>query len=672
MRILIITEGGKKIGLGHIARCLSLYQAFKKEGVRPVFIVNGDKTAEKILKGCRHIIFNWLDNKKRLFKMVNGSNIVVIDSYLADISIYKEASRLARTAVYMDDNMRIDYPAGIVVNGSVSAKLMNYPHKAGVKYLLGSRYIPLRKEFWTAPAKRINGKIKSIMVTFGGTDGKGMTPKIMDFLNTRYPGTVKNVIVGAGFKNTREIKRLKDRKANLIYEPDAGEMRRVMLKSDIVISAAGQTLYELARIGVPTIAICVADNQLRSVKNWQKCGFVKYIGKYNNKGFFKKLSAAITELTSSQERCRVSAIGRNLVDGKGAEKIARAAIADAKRVRVLLTCVGGKFSRNTIKLLKESKDPEIMVIGVDSSGDIGRMDSLENFYIVPRGSDKKYIPKLLEVCKKERIDIVIPCADEEVEAISAFKPQFEKEGISCAAAGRKTIALTNDKFALFECLSGNGMNMPRYRLIKSAEELKQNAAYFGYPKEKFVLKPRCGRGARGIYIIGNDGDSMPLEEVLDIFGDLPVNAVAMEYLPGEAYDVDVLARGGDSLCIVPRRRTWLNKLSPCSEGCEVEDNEEIVRFVKKITSILKLNYAYDFDCGITTEGKPALYEINPRFSGAIAASAGAGINMPVMLIRMMRGMDVPVARIKFGTKMIPKPNGGMDFVYKEGAYANKN
>ena len=342
-------------------------------------------------------------------------------------------------------------------------------------------------------------------------------------------------------------------------------------------------------------------------------------------------------------------------------------------VKILLTCIGGRFSRNTIKLLKENREPKITVIGADSDTNAASREDVDRFYLLPHGSDSEYATKLLEICRTEKIDIVIPCADEEVKAISIYKYQFDRESVACAVDSHKTVELTNDKFALFEYLSKNGIEMPRYKLISNAEELRESTVYFRYPKEKFVLKPRYGRGARGIYIIGSDGGSKSLEDVLDTFSNLPMNSIAMECLPGEAYDVDVLARDGSPLCIVPRRRTWTNKLSPFNEGCEVENNKTLIEFVAKITALLKLNYVYDFDCGITAKGKPALYEINPRFSGAIAASAGAGANIPVMLVRMMHGLDIPEMRIKFGTKMIPKPNGDMEFIYyKESSYANKS
>ncbi len=50
-------------------------------------------------------------------------------------------------------------------------------------------------------------------------------------------------------------------------------MKNAMIKCDIAISAAGQTLFELARIGVPTYAVQVAENQTLNMLSWKKCNF---------------------------------------------------------------------------------------------------------------------------------------------------------------------------------------------------------------------------------------------------------------------------------------------------------------------------------------------------------------------------------------------------------------
>src|SRR6056297_1869089 len=100
MKVFIITEGGKNIGFGHITRCLSLYQAFQEREILPEFIINGDNNIEYLLKDIDFQIFNWLDRKNKLFEIVKNADIAIIDSYLADISIYNKLSHLVRLAVY--------------------------------------------------------------------------------------------------------------------------------------------------------------------------------------------------------------------------------------------------------------------------------------------------------------------------------------------------------------------------------------------------------------------------------------------------------------------------------------------------------------------------------------------------------------------------------------------
>ena len=51
MKVYILTEGGYDIGIGHVTRCLSLYQAFEVKGIKPFFIINGDETVKDLLNG---------------------------------------------------------------------------------------------------------------------------------------------------------------------------------------------------------------------------------------------------------------------------------------------------------------------------------------------------------------------------------------------------------------------------------------------------------------------------------------------------------------------------------------------------------------------------------------------------------------------------------------------
>ena len=283
MKVFILTEGGVNIGFGHITRCVALYQAFEEKGMLPEFIVNGDDSVKDLLTDAKYYRFNWVKEKNKALKIIANADITIIDSYLADISFYEEVSCLTKTPVYIDDIKRLDYPKGVVINGGIFANELGYNKRNGTLHLLGTRHSLLRKSFWDIKKKKINKEIKSALITFGGCDNNNVTPKILKFLNEECPHLIKNVVIGMGFRNIKKIQKLENKNVNLIYHPDAEEMKGLMLGSDIAISAGGYTLYELARTGVPTIGVCMCENQVKNLNRWYEKGFIEYAGWHEDK-----------------------------------------------------------------------------------------------------------------------------------------------------------------------------------------------------------------------------------------------------------------------------------------------------------------------------------------------------------------------------------------------------
>jgi len=320
LKVLILTEGGTGIGFGHIVRCLSLCEAFEENGIIPEIIVHGDETVAELLKGKTHSVRNWREEKHWLSSLTD-TDVVVIDSYLADRGVYEAISKSARVPVYIDDNKRMDYPDGIVINGGINAERLNYPEYDDVKYLLGCQYILLRKAFRDVPVKEIREKVTAVMVTFGGDDVRNLTPKVLELLIKAYPGISRQIVIGKGYRNADRIEAVADNNTRLHYYPDAEAMRNIMLASDIVISAAGQTLYELARVGVPAIAVAVADNQMNNVKGWQEAGFIEYAGWWEDGMLLDNVGSALKKLEDSDRRKKMFLTGRSLVDGKGSNRI---------------------------------------------------------------------------------------------------------------------------------------------------------------------------------------------------------------------------------------------------------------------------------------------------------------------------------------------------------------
>jgi carbamoyl-phosphate synthase large subunit len=124
----------------------------------------------------------------------------------------------------------------------------------------------------------------------------------------------------------------------------------------------------------------------------------------------------------------------------------------------------------------------------------------------------------------------------------------------------------------------------------------------------------------------------------------------MEYLPGTEYSVDMLLRGGETLAVVPRPRE-ITKLGISFMG-RIEKNLEIEELASKIAREIGLEYNINMQFKMSEEGVPKIIEINPRVSGTIVMSTGAGVNLPYLGVKLALGEEMPPIEPKYGTRMI--------------------
>ncbi len=318
-RAVILTEGGREYGFGHVTRCLAMYQAFEKLGAGPTLLVRGDESVKGLLKGTRYRFTEWLGNTESTLRSVEGADIAVVDSYTADEDFYRRLSRIAKVPVYIDDYRRVDYPRGVVVNGNAHGELTDYPVKEGTLYLLGTRYLPLRRCFWDVPPRDTAPQVRRVLVTFGGSDVRGMTPRMVDMLERLFPDLEKVVVVGRG-----SVSGVRHGSIRFVHCSECEAMRDLMLRSDLALSAGGQTLYELARTGLPTVAVITEDNQVLNVKGLKEKGFLEEALLWDDPDLMDRVAELLRRFVSSEDlRREKSRVGREIVDGKGALRLAR-------------------------------------------------------------------------------------------------------------------------------------------------------------------------------------------------------------------------------------------------------------------------------------------------------------------------------------------------------------
>jgi UDP-2,4-diacetamido-2,4,6-trideoxy-beta-L-altropyranose hydrolase len=275
MKVCIVTEGTAKTGYGHLTRCLAIHQGFEEKNIFPTFIANCDEGGKQALKDIKIENIDWVADTELLLKMLHRSDITIIDSYIADLSLYMKVSAGTKRCVYLDDTQRLQYPPGVIINGAVGAEDLSYQKSNGYDLLLGLEYTPLRKEFWE---NNVNAGPKSktdVLVTIGAQDYDEISIKVLEVLLKRFPQYSYHVVLGFHDFGEKLTSFQKNKGVTFYKSLNASEMRDLMFICWLAVSAAGQTTYELARCGVAMVLIQVADNQLGNIQGWSKKGLIQ-------------------------------------------------------------------------------------------------------------------------------------------------------------------------------------------------------------------------------------------------------------------------------------------------------------------------------------------------------------------------------------------------------------
>jgi len=322
-KLTVLTEGGKRFGFGHITRCLSIIKYFEVHGFIVDFVIDGDNSVSLVLENQPFILNNWLVNTS-IFQTLKDRSFVLIDSLRVSKKQISKIHGLDLDIILIDDDQRKNsLEKGFIIDWTILSEKKNHfiPKKKNVTYLLGSKYTPLRRPFIVDSKIRIHDEVKSILISFGGSDFRNLTPSIVKSINSNFPDLKKKVVIGDGFTNIESIKLQKDKNTEIYFNVNAIKMSSLMKNSDIAISSGGQTLYELISIGVPTIAILLVENARDDTEGWAEVGAIDYIGNFDDEDLTKKLLSSVKELHSKKRRQEMQSSSKGLIGFNGGKLI---------------------------------------------------------------------------------------------------------------------------------------------------------------------------------------------------------------------------------------------------------------------------------------------------------------------------------------------------------------
>jgi UDP-2,4-diacetamido-2,4,6-trideoxy-beta-L-altropyranose hydrolase len=260
---------------------------------------------------------------------VHGCECVILDSYHIDNDYISAIRQAGFITIVIDDLAAHPFAAHLVVNGAAGSETIPYRSSVGdTIFLLGPRYVPLHTAFWDAPAPVRSPTVHRILVTVGGTDtGQALQTILRAVDIVPAPFSVTAVIGPFADPDTPEPVP-GDYRHNLTVARAPHHLRDLMTESDLAVSAGGQTLYELAACGIPTVAVQVYGNQRSNVRCLADAGIVRDGGCVAESDFESGLSQMVTDLIGDgRQRTRMSEDARRLVDGRGAARVAEAVAA---------------------------------------------------------------------------------------------------------------------------------------------------------------------------------------------------------------------------------------------------------------------------------------------------------------------------------------------------------
>lgn len=261
--------------------------------------------------------------------------------------------------------------------------------------------------------------------------------------------------------------------------------------------------------------------------------------------------------------------------------------------------------------------------------------------IVPRTDDPAYVPTLVELCRAEGVDAVLPLIDPDIAVLGGVTE------IPLASVGASEAAMVSDKWLTFLWLKDHDIPTAKTWLPENHQLTASDLPVF--------MKPRRGSGAV-------DAFAVRTPQALAFFTEHVDSPVIQELLPGPEVTIDVIVgRDGEVLATAQRKRLAVRG-GEVSRG-EVIDDPQITTLVDRVADALKPTGPVTVQGMYDATGNFRVTEINARMGGGLPLAIAAGVPVIDLLVRSFsgqepmrhRGIDVGLHMVRFDESFFYRP-----------------
>lgn len=347
-KIAFRVDSSTQIGSGHVVRCLNLADSLKKMGGHCHFFcrnIEGNLISLIRKRGFKVSVFDfeasaryktfhnftledWEFDVRKTLASIDADHFdwMIVDHYELDSKWEGALRKKCDHLMAIDDIANRPHNCDILVDQNYEdfSRYNNLVPKRCV-LLLGPKYALLRHEYAQYRKFRIEEKrdslVNKVLVYFGGSDPQDLTGKALEALSLPNLNSLNlDIVLGGNYAYFERLEKFARRRGRTQIFMALDHLADLMVKADIAIGGGGVTNWERICIGLPSIVITMADNQVPISKILDQNGVIRLIGSSEVVGVKDIYNAFLEEIDSSFISSR-ALVAMNLCDGMGLDRV---------------------------------------------------------------------------------------------------------------------------------------------------------------------------------------------------------------------------------------------------------------------------------------------------------------------------------------------------------------
>ena len=340
LQVLFAPAAGPQIGGGHLMRDLALAEALQARGAVCTFAVPpwGERLLQRFADASPPVRLLARSGEPAAIAGALEAvrpDVLVLDDYGLAASDVAALARPGLGTAVIDDLADRAYACDLLIDPGFGREAGDYAYRVprGCEVLAGPRYALLRRAFASpdAPALRpAASQVRRAFVSFGLSDVDGIAAHAARILRACAPEVRLDLALAGDAMSLPRLWALAAADPDLVLHPDARDVAALMRSADVAVGAGGSATWERCALGLPTLAVVVADNQRAMIGRLADARAVLAVD-MADADFEARFRTAFGRLCLPAVRKQLSRASRALCDGRGAERVAEALIRLANR-----------------------------------------------------------------------------------------------------------------------------------------------------------------------------------------------------------------------------------------------------------------------------------------------------------------------------------------------------